>query len=297
MFPGQFGNANKCLRASSVSNGYTGTFTVTGGSNPCNYFVFYSNSSSGSITWDKGIGNVQYALVGGGGGGYGYTDIINTAGGGGSGGAVVVGQSQDPNLNGDIISVNNNNLTQSFTVGAGGIAITQAADSGGSTTWNGRTATGGAAGYGPFAATSSGGSGSGGAAVGAKGGVGTFVYLLLQDPNASTFPASAYNPITNTIGNSLAFSYPKYGSGGGGGDTVRRANTAAYNNQGGDYGGGFGMLWPTGDSLYSPATGSSGGGGGGGGTISSGGTYVRNGASGGTGLIILRTQYQEVSNG
>jgi hypothetical protein len=293
MFPGQFGNANKCLRASSVSNGYTGTFNVTSGSNPCKYFVFYSNSTSGSITWDKGLGNVQYALVGGGGAGYGYTDVINSAGNGGDGGSVVVGQSQNPNLNGDTISVTTNSLTQSFTTGiAGSNATAQLPQPGGSTTWNGRTAAGGNAGTDPGAATGNGGAGSGGARSGAAGGIGTLVYLLLEDPTTSTFPANSYSPVNNTIGFNVSFSYPKYGAGGGGGDSVRRVNAAAYSNLGGTYLGGFGMYWPTGDSLWSASTGGTGGGGGGGGNISSGGTtYYRLGASGGAGLIILRTQY------
>ena len=215
MFPGQFGNANKCLRVNSVSNAYTGTFNVTGGSNPCKYFVFFCNNGTGSITWEKGIGNVQYALVGGGGAGMGPGSIVTTAGTGGNGGAVVVGQSQDPNLNGDIISVGSSNVVQNCTVGAGGTAINFLANDGGNTTWNSRTATGGLGGSeGP--ASASGGAGSGGAGnANGSGGIGTFVNLLLENPNASSFPTTAYNPVTGVVGTSL-YSYPYYGAGGGG---------------------------------------------------------------------------------
>lgn len=281
MFPGQFGNANKCLRLKTSTNVYKGTFTVTGGSNPCNYLIIESTGpfSTNTIEWDKGIGNVQYAIIGGGGGG-GTSVTIGQTGGGGSSGAVVVGQSQDPNLNGDLISVGSTSLQQTLVCGAAG--ANQPAGAGGTSSWNGRSASGGSAGG---TNTTAGGSGSGGAASGDRGGDGTTIIIPMVDPTSTAATSSIWRGSSGGI----STYYSKWAAGGGGGDLTRRASSGAYTNLGGDYLGGFGMQWPTGGSLFSPASGSYGGGGGGGGYYSTG--EFRYGNTGSVGIIVLRTQY------
>ena len=295
MFPGQFSNANKCLRVSNTSGSYlyTGTLNVTGGSYPCTYFMIQNIFGSASLQFDKGIGNLHYFLIGGGGGG-GTSGYASTAGRGGDGGSINSSWSTNPNATGVTVSVGSTPLAYSITNGNGGAGGSSTSGSAGETTSFTLTsvfsasAGGGAGGTYDYSATGTGGAGYS-PPDGAHGGDGILASLLMQNPtDTSNATPLSWKATTNTI----TAQYIKYGAGGGGGDTIRRASFAAYTNKGGANWGGFGMEYPIGESLWSPAAGGYGSGGGGGGTLSSAdGGYSRGGASGGNGVAIFRFQY------
>lgn len=267
MFPGQFGNANKCLRLNSLGNYLTSTeIVMTNGVNAGKKYLLITSTSFGStsLTWGKGIGQIEALLVGGGGAG-GTSTVQNYAGRGGDGAAVVSTNAT--------FSISNTNQIHNITIGQGG--ANQPASAGTATQWLYESTTVNA--------------GGGGAGQNNTG---------LTDPrggdsmlNSATQPTGADGSLLNfTSNDTTVFTY--YGSGGGGGSTTRKTS-GTYTNLGGGLGnGGFGMQYPIGGSLYTASGGSRGGGGGGGGYFSAangGGFYYGN--TGGNGFIAFKTLY------
>lgn len=270
MFPGQFGNANQCLRIQTVDAGISVQELLVTDTNR-KYLLFKAPQAAGTyyIYWDKGIGNIEFLLTGGGGGG-GTSVIKGYAGRGGNGGATITGTTVH-SYGSEGGTLKNRNT---ITIGSGGQNQSPYGTTGGNSFWGGGAgyqANGGTAGFTGYSETDGlGGYGAGGATP--TNGRGTDGY-------------------GSNIENTLSTNNTYYAAGGGGGSVVRRT-AGTYVNSGGLTYGGFGMQYPLSGSLYTAASGSYGSGGGGGGYFSDAdGAAFRYGNTGGSGTFIGRTSY------
>jgi hypothetical protein len=221
----------------------------------------------GTLTYNcpTEITGVNAIVVGGGGGGGGA--YINTgtgaenAGGGGGGGAVLS------------LSINiQYNISIAVTIGAGGIGgfggtssfTGSGGSSGGTTTFYSNTALGGGGGGYSTTVQVGGAGGIGGAGAG-SGGIG-----------------GRYGVVPSNPGNGTNGTYTYSGGGGGGGNgfNVTGGGTAAVNQIGGA-GGGYFLLFPSGQTCITY------GGGGGGGGLRFNPATVGTGGDGGQGIVVL----------
>lgn len=262
-----------------------GTVTTSGG------FTIHTFTSSGTFVANRDL-DVEYLVVAGGGGG-GY----NAGGGGGAGGyrSSVQGQLSGGNSPAEPRSIVLSGSSQAVLVGAGGAgggfgSTAGNALSGSSSSFAEIVSVGGGRGAGNTLLSASGGSGGGGGFSGI-GGAGT---------SGQGFAGATHNGSSNERGGGGGAGEPgntdSVGAGGDGiaspisGSSVVRAGgggggstASSSNNVGGDGGGGAG-----GDAENNPAassgTANTGGGGGGGASFSVGWA----GASGGSGVVIIR---------
>ena len=264
----------------SLSNKSTvtgGTISTAGGYN------IHTFTSSGTLTVEgQTKDGVDYIVVAGGGGGGG-----TRAGGAGAGG-VVVATSQT-------LSVGDHTIT----IGGGGAAgsgVDSGSQGGTSSLGSAQSCVGGGYGGGQGNPGGDGGSG-GGSSDGAAGGAGDGTSGQGNDGGGSTGStgggggggknSAGVTPSSYAGGNggtSLSNSYSgssvEYGGGGGGGS---RDNSAR-----GDGGGNAGSGGKTTGTNATAGTANRGGGGGGGGRDNSGDSAHKNGAAGGSGIVIVR---------
>jgi len=267
-------------------NTYTVTLTVNGPNGP----------ASATTTYTVASFNVTILLVGGGGGGGGH-------GGGGGGGA-----------GGYISNSTSLNVSQTYTVivgggGAGGSQGGSAGSNGCSSTFNGLTALGGGGGGAPWSAGNSGGSGGGSGGNNSTSGAGTCGQgnrggksngITSGLPAGGGGGAGAVGADGNpgqagSGGDGSTWTDGNIYAGGGGGGSRWDDPQHAGSGAGGAGGGGRG-----GDGAGSVAavdgTPNTGGGGGGAQQWDNGGRSMP-GASGGSGIVIIKYSGSQVFNG
>lgn len=256
---------------------YTGSNITFSGSTTGDWMMTVKASTT--LKFTKLVGPIDVFLVGGGGGGgrSGHTDGAGGGGGGGGGGGYTTTATNVA------VSLNTN---YTISVGAGGSARVQ----GGTSTAFSKSATGGCGGnswtnWFPNGGNGGSGGGAGGSGTENQGGAG--------GSNGGNGGANAKFGTTGGIGQGTttrafgASSGTAY-SGGGGGGTAHGNVTAS---AGGVYGGGKGGKGDTTANKTSPASGtanSGGGGGGGGAYLTTNSNTYEDGASGGSGIIIIR---------
>jgi hypothetical protein len=286
-------------------------------------FIIYTFTAIASygFTINKTSSSVQYLIIaGGGGGGPGYQ-----AGGGGAGGVlqstsltlvsssnytVVVGAGGAGGNNGGInpSSVKGSNGSNSSLTG-GAISLTSIGGGGGASYNNGTTtgnglAGGSGGGAGATNASESGGSGTPGPPLQGYAGGGASGYLppYCGGGGGGAGAVGSIGGGSNLIGDggigitsSVTGVSTNYAGGGGGGSyqlgsSSRVANRSAVNSgsaqpgTGGQYGGGYGALGASTITAATAGTPNTGGGGGGG-ALS---TFSDPGASGGSGIVVIR---------
>lgn len=262
----------------------------------------FTSSGTFTVTQLGDIGTVEYLVIGGGGGGGGLdvrSDEQGYGGGGGGGGGYRTASGFAVSEQGYTITVGGG--------GSGGVPNSGGSTQGSSSVFSSITSTGGGYGgdggysHGSCEAGGSGGSGGGGSGESGGGGStsygnnggagGTYLTSAGGGGGGAGGAGGIGSPVGGTGGSGLASSITgssvTRGGGGGGGDKAGTGGTA------GSGGGGVGAN----DCDY-PGNGepNTGGGGGGGGSAASkcggSGPCGRPGGSGGSGVVIIRYQFQ-----
>ena len=268
-------NGNAAFIHTYANGYYVLTFTNTNGYNEI--------ESTGNISINRNINNVNYIIVGGGGGGGGNNADNDSGGGGGAGGCISVGS----------INIVCNTLypIQVGCGGAGGGSVDEDGSIGGTSAFNDIGAIGGFGGKSVLSG-SIGGEGLEGGSTGGNGGI-----------YSSTIPS------TNGVNSSTAFSIPYashtyyFGGGGGGGSYTGQissskgglggggagGNSEGYNNFEAYYGPN-GIYYPAGSVTLGSTNGLISTGGGGAGQNENGSTISAIG-NGGSGIVVLWFAY------
>jgi hypothetical protein len=289
----------------TISSNVTWTLPAADGSNG----QVLSTNGSGTLAWSSSSGssnyNISYLIVGGGGSGGGNSSVNTASGGGGGGGGIAAG----------IVNVTVG-TSYTITIGAGGSGTVGAGNAGNASSFGSEfVVTGGGRG-GSYDSKDGGDGGSGGGGSGRSatetnipgsrsvfaGGYGGAGYSISSGTGVSggggggAGGAGYFGPATASSGvggqggrgalSEITGTSTFYGGGGGGGSRTTGGT-------GGSGGGGAGS-----SGTGSGTAGTANTGGGGGGSSNSGSTQV--GASGGSGVVILRiltTNYSGTTTG